>query len=112
MRLTSVSGSSVLQSTLPHGERLVRVEADWRPDKLQSTLPHGERLNEKGKPVHQLGASIHAPARGATAETEHAVLMLMLQSTLPHGERHGGTYLDLAEAKLQSTLPHGERRCG
>ena len=77
--------------------------------------------------------SIHAPAWGATVETQHAISeMLKFQSTLPHGERQwyprgtcstgyfnprsrmGSDGICLIEItsimEFQSTLPHGERR--
>ena len=76
-----------LQSTLPHGERLSRPTKWPALSKLQSTLPHGERHG-----VHVIwdaltSASIHAPARGATAGHKSSYILDVLQSTLPHGER-------------------------
>ena len=57
---------AVLQSTLPHGERLsVRFKTS-RAMQLQSTLPHGERRPDEEASALIWTASIHAPARGAT----------------------------------------------
>ena len=53
------------QSTLPHGERLVREIPQETDGKFQSTLPHGERLSLP----------------------ESAQDNQLFQSTLPHGER-------------------------
>ena len=35
----------MFQSTLPHGERLVKIELITEINEFQSTLPHGERLS-------------------------------------------------------------------
>ena len=99
---------------------------------FQSTLPHGERLvksviRQSSKPV-----SIHAPARGATRATvNNKNKREGFQSTLPHGERlrvklfkvtircfnpRSRTGSDMCKLLIllqatmfQSTLPHGER---
>ena len=80
----------MLQSTLPHGERRFIRPLAGCADKLQSTLPHGERPSSSTHESSPLCASIHAPARGATAgRYSTAPLTNTLQSTLPHGERLG-----------------------
>ncbi len=63
----SVSHSSELQSTLPHGERRNWKSFQQGQNSLQSTLPHGER-----RPFTIING---------TAQS--------LQSTLPRGERRG-----------------------
>ena len=101
---------------------------------LQSTLPHGERLLRAGRASRPgWRASIHAPARGATVKAIDGNMRticfnprsrtgsdsdlvtvespnILLQSTLPHGERPKHADHEIARYGLQSTLPHGERR--
>ena len=102
---------------------------------LQSTLPHGERLGAQMYESCKNSASIHAPARGAT-NADHAdqrngrgfnprsrtgsdslsrpmyAAGCVLQSTLPHGERQGYCQQVTPPGQLQSTLPHGKRPNG
>ncbi len=101
---------SMLQSTLPHGERLSFLQFFDRKAPLQSTLPHGERQAGGNEQRGLVGASIHAPARGATWGKKFTLKQVTgLQSTLPHGERLGGIMPTACSMLLQSTLPHGER---
>ncbi len=65
---------------------------------FQSTLPRGERLlrvpaNMTGKQI-----SIHAPARGATVTCLSSASTWLFQSTLPRGERR--------LSKASGTSPH------
>ena len=92
------------------GSDLETLIADLRTYVFQSTLPRRER--------HQLfetseffnGISIHAPAKGATAQAFRPIQVLTsFQSTLPRRER-----LDIVKPLLmfhvfQSTLPRRER---
>ena len=54
---------------------------------FQSTLPHGERRKDNISHLQTRIISIHAPARGATADSQHSFTGRLFQSTLPHGER-------------------------
>ncbi len=56
--------------------------------KFQSTLPHGERLVRCNCRCPSPSVSIHAPAWGATCIVGVSVRSPPFQSTLPHGERH------------------------
>ncbi len=100
----------MLQSTLPHGERRWTTASCSASSMLQSTLPHGERPRRLGPAGSTQGASIHAPARRATRESMTASCCVMaLQSTLPCGERQEQQCPRPLKNMLQSTLPHGER---
>ena len=65
-RRATAGNEERLQSTLPRGERLPGVNPCHTLPGLQSTLPRGERPFDCGPSVVVSGASIHAPARGAT----------------------------------------------
>ena len=123
-----------LQSTLPHGERLGQAMATGAPSRSfnprsrtgsdRPIVPPQRRrcrFNPRSRTGSDTrlsppkpdakGASIHAPARGATSSHQGTILALRrLQSTLPHGERPERTTQSSRSASLQSTLPHGERR--
>ena len=100
---------AMLQSTLPHGERLTASI-------LMSVCPSFNPRSRTGSdtvgaaPARDVGASIHAPARGATrcwvnnGRTSAASI---------HAPARGATALvspSCIYETLQSTLPHGERR--
>ncbi|SMP64740.1 hypothetical protein SAMN06296020_1123 [Anoxynatronum buryatiense] len=54
--------------------------------------------------------SIHAPARGATSSSScDMACKKQFQSTLPHGERLNFQACTITGGLFQSTLPHGER---
>ena len=53
--------------------------------------------------------SIHAPARGATADFSKSLKEAVFQSTLPRGERRKGRVIRWKALLFQSTLPRGER---
>ena len=120
------------QSTLPRGERPNRRTQlfNWL-DAFQSTLPRGERhfvllfdficyaisihapargatANALVFPALRL-ISIHAPARGATKEIFCGVPVIPFQSTLPRGERPVFIRVLQHDNTFQSTLPRGER---
>ena len=62
------------------------------------------------KLVQYWGVSIHAPARGATSSSLIATTTVSFQFTLPRGERHDYPNDYLHTAMFQFTLPRGERR--
>ncbi len=123
----------MFQSTLPRGERPLRVAVVHRIGRFQSTLPRGERPRGSNRnrlrqtcfnPRSRAGSdqalldsnggvfrvSIHAPARGATSSS----------SPLPHAPRSfnprsragsdAAGLITNAPRLFQSTLPRGERR--
>ena len=59
----------IFQSTLPRGERRISRKRRCKRYKFQSTLPRGERLMLSVFRAKLFGISIHAPTRGATANT-------------------------------------------
>ena len=140
------------QFTLPRGERPLAAFALCTIDQFQFTLPRGERHPALKKPSGSNGfnsrsrvgsdlsgplltagvnVSIHAPAWGATVETQAAGELrwvsihapawgatrlavstserVMFQFTLPRGERHGRFKRGSQTGKFQFTLPRGER---
>ena len=54
--------------------------------------------------------SIHAPAWGATKNSNRTIIRTKFQSTLPHGERPMMLVQLISGNGFQSTLPHGERQ--
>ena len=76
---------------------------------FQSTLPRGERLDTNLFMGSGGGISIHAPARGATAEMYFCIWRTKFQSTLPRGERRKAPHANTGSKIFQSTLPRGER---
>ena len=58
------------QSTLPHGERPAKLAAKAVTKEFQSTLPHGERHEPFLHVELRHVISIHAPAWGATLQTQ------------------------------------------
>ena len=60
------------QSTLPRGERRWKIDPACKALRFQSTLPRGERRAPKSLRQRLEIISIHAPARGATVETQTA----------------------------------------
>ena len=56
----------LFQSTLPRGERPVRILTRGLTCRFQSTLPRGERQELTEEEAAAITISIHAPARGAT----------------------------------------------
>ena len=98
---------------------------------FQSTPPHGGRLHPPPDKVPEWWVSIHAPARGATSNSENSCSRARFQSTPPHGGRRdldlrlagisrfnprprtGGDSCSLSpispSCKFQSTPPHGGR---
>ena len=101
----------------------------WYPI-FQSTLPREERHICSQRMDKEVGISIHAPTRGATASVSDKLIMTQFQSTLPREERptvyltdcetgisihaptRGATSAGAATgslAKFQSTLPREER---
>ena len=108
-----LNGSSMFQSTLPHGERQGGIFDRFNRIEFQSTLPHGERRNVSKSavciggfnPRSHMGSdvatgvlmqnapvSIHAPTWGATARVPGCPGFWRFQSTLPHGERRNFIY--------------------
>ena len=63
--------SHQLQSTLPRGERRRQPRRTPGAAGLQSTLPRGERRHVVPGSGGRRGASIHAPAGGATTDAKH-----------------------------------------
>ena len=63
-----LSSSNLFQSTLPRGERLSQLTYQRGGFRFQSTLPRGERQFRFRSLAYTSGISIHAPARGATAQ--------------------------------------------
>ncbi len=104
----NITGRCKFQSTPPHGGRRARW-AVWRlVCRFQSTPPHGGRPGwtfggmclARFNPRPRMGGdqkdiadkmgmavSIHAPAWGATTETDPTVPSWAFQSTPPHGGR-------------------------
>ena len=128
------AGVGVFQSTLPRGERPSTGPGIAAIAVLfQSTLPRGERRNKqnsKGLGRHfnprsregsdvnvnhdeaiRLCISIHAPARGATAESVDGEIDLEISI---HAPARGATQPSVEQMetlkKFQSTLPRGERQ--
>ena len=77
---------------------------------FQSTRPHGARQYLPCKERRIMVISIHAPSRGATAETLKLNLTELFQSTRPHGARLVSNGTLPTETKFQSTRPHGARQ--
>ena len=148
---------SRFRSTLPHGERpSSAITSASSCDRFRSTLPHGERPAHARRSVADasgfdprsrtgsdrrsacdwlrgIAVSIHAPARGATSQSQRSALgSQRFRSTLPHGERpadfdsmqrcadvsihapaRGATRRQRCRepsmTMFRSTLPHGER---
>ena len=98
------------QSTLPRRERHPYRPKNYQDSEFQSTLPRRERLYMFCCAILIYIISIHAPAKGATANQGARRYKKEFQSTLPRRERlqHGcdNTY----SVKFQSTLPRRERR--
>ena len=119
------------QSTLPRGERRVKLRHKVIRSGFQSTLPRGERRARYCSYAPEKPVSIHAPARGATSWQHLTKPRQRFQSTLPRGERlhapdahkiaatvsihapaRGATRKcrhQLNGGAFQSTLPRGER---
>ena len=121
------------QSTLPRRERHgIKTITDAFAE-FQSTLPRRERLLPEHRLHRLLQISIHAPAKGATAEwmlweIDHrnfnprsregsdrkafykSQKVKKFQSTLPRRERPKGRSKPGPKVTFQSTLPRRERR--
>ena len=107
--LMAVPSGSLLQSTLPHGERPTGGLPWLSSRALQSTLPHGERHMRRVFFCKALYASIHAPARGATTQRDSQG---GAGGASIHAPARGATpqrTLTTSRQLLQSTLPYGER---
>ena len=122
------------QSTLPQRERRKRYRKDVLIFTFQSTLPQRERQLTEAEITAFEKVSIHAPTKGATAESSRTVFCNMFQSTRPQRERrfctiwlstvvgfnprshkgsdHSGRPNKESEVRFQSTLPQRERRRG
>ena len=118
------------QSTLPRGERRNRKTGQRDKVKFQSTLPRGERPSMSAL-KYRLEVSIHAPARGATTDSDQFYGLDMFnprsragsdpkaQACWPqarvsiHAPARGATRCKrsaVISSMFQSTLPRGERR--
>ena len=120
------------QSTLPRGERLIKLHKPHSPSEFQSTLPRGERRFLDNLFTDAAKISIHAPARGATTDSNkyneydkisiHAPArgatcakcnLKHLDDDFNPRSREGsdiiGQALQVSTCKFQSTLPRGER---
>ena len=75
------------QSTLPRGERHPRSAPAAAPSDFN---PRSREGSDSARPssLPAMSISIHAPARGATAEAYKNCAANAFQSTLPRGERH------------------------
>ena len=99
----------LFQSTLPHGERLLRSIPMAKPSDFNPRSRMGSDRLRHARLRHAPKISIHAPAWGATWVRTLAQTILRFQSTLPHGERRQGSGSYSGSKSFQSTLPHGER---
>ena len=127
------AGETLFQSTLPHGERRDRCKFHLCHKNFNPRSRTGSDVKAVISNKRMLMISIHAPARGATIQTEHGAALVgisihapargatvtsgsstncvnVFQSTLPHGERRSLTHFAGCQRVFQSTLPHGERR--
>ena len=100
---------SEFQSTHPHGVRPLVSDNFRHLVVFQSTHPHGVRLTHYVKKFIISTVSIHAPARGATADIDLKHSGTEFQSTHPHGVRHGRIQRKMMREQFQSTHPHGVR---
>ena len=118
------------QFTLPHGERpeadvsaivddgfnsRSRMGSDWLILILRSSGLSFNSRSRMGSDLPSLAqqqfakVSIHAPAWGATADSNVMSPTEEFQFTLPHGERRLRKPPKILGALFQFTLPHGER---
>jgi len=102
--------AKVFQSTRPHGARLARFTGRKIHAMFQSTRPHGARpVAVCQRPVYQ-SVSIHAPARGATADAKAQCDRFVKVSI--HAPARGATpfyMVSFPTEGFQSTRPHGAR---
>ena len=75
--------SSIFQSTHPHGVRPMMERIQPGTQQFQSTHPHGVRLLRPHVVGEPLSISIHAPARGATADVRRFVLYFQISIHAP-----------------------------
>ena len=99
------------QSTLPRGERRIKVYGDYTDVQFQSTLPRGERLPTLLSTVASVIISIHSPAWGETFTANWNCSNIFNFNPL---SRVGRDVIDLISRSVgrlfQSTLPRGERQ--
>ena len=106
-----LSSSNLFQSTLPRGERLSQLTYQRGGFRFQSTLPRGERLAEDALHLPVAEISIHAPARGATAEVDPIDRLKMIHAHAPaRGATTAGPHMRPAMRRSTLTLPRGERQ--
>ena len=82
MRHMVVDAGSLFQSTLPRRERLQALLDAVVVVLFQSTLPRGERRKVASGATAAMRISIHAPAKGATADLKGMPKAQKFQSTL------------------------------
>ena len=99
----------LFQPTLPHRERLQRIENALEAYGFQPTLPHRERLCGGTLLFFAQYISTHAPAQGATQSTKLIRGQTKFQPTLPHRERRKHINNKQKLLTFQPTLPHRER---
>ena len=98
------------QSTLPRGERQIRLLLYLTIKKFQSTLPRGERLWNY---ITRFFLLYFNPRSHEGSDLKNLRLftdITIFQSTLPRGERLVYGYSFVFRKRFQSTLPRGERQ--
>ena len=102
---------TMFQSTLPHGERRQQFVASLSGSHVSIHAPAWGATEETQEKTDNEPVSIHAPAWGATCNrVNYHFIFIEFQSTLPHGERPGESRVFIPSFLFQSTLPHGERQ--
>ena len=99
----------LFQSTLPHGERLLSYSEGIDIYIFQSTLPHGERQRNSS---HHLRGGNFNPRSRTGSDFVHQALVAAAPISI-HAPARGATSLSGSASVselFQSTLPHGERR--
>ena len=101
--------SGTFQSTLPRGERPQQIIFVLYNLVSIHAPTRGATANTFYLLTYQPTVSIHAPTRGATQWYFDHCIFIRFQSTLPRGERQTDTMLFILTVTFQSTLPRGER---
>ena len=101
----------MFQSTHPRGVRLSSHREQLNFIHVSIHAPaRGATANSFGVGKSASEVSIHAPARGATLQTSRKSQTSLFQSTHPRGVRHGEYTPFFVQEMFQSTHPRGVRR--
>ena len=106
-----IDASVPFQSTHPRGVRLSSHREQLNFIHVSIHAPaRGATANSFGVGKSASEVSIHAPARGATLQTSRKSQTSLFQSTHPRGVRHGEYTPFFVQEMFQSTHPRGVRR--